>query len=153
MHTLTAAPATSSADLSDGHIFGALGAGGIALVLTVILVLGVRGKGKHKLNHEQAGVIGFLAGTMYLAAGQIWRFAGSMTQAFTSIASGPNGPLGDVGLGAVAMSLFAWWWLGARKPGRAALQGIASGSLFAAAGGGWGIVSTTVLAIAVHFGA
>ncbi len=150
MSPLAAPPAMSGLDTS--HILGSLGTGGAALVVTVLLILGVKGRGNHKLSHEAAGAIGFIAGTLYLAAGQIWAFAGSMTTSVTSIVSGPKGMFGDVGLGAVALVLFAWWWLGKPRPGKAALLGVMSGSLFAAAGGIWAIASDMVLMMAAHLG-
>jgi hypothetical protein len=148
-----AAATTGTATLSSGHVLGSLGTGGIALVLTALLILGVRNKSKHKMSHEHAGIIGFIAGTLYLAAGQLWSAAGSLTDSLASTVTGPDGPLGNVGLGAVALVLFLWWWLGHPRPGKAALLGIASGSLFAAAGGIWGIASAMILTIAGHFGA
>ncbi len=103
MSTLAAAPT------GIDHILGSLGTGGLALVLTVALILGVRGHGKHRLSHVQAGVIGFLAGTLYLSAGQIWAFAGNLTDSLATTVAGPGGPFGDVGLGAAALVLTLWW--------------------------------------------
>ncbi len=147
----SAAPAMTG--LGDGHIFGALGAGGIAFVLTVGLVLGVRGKGNHRFSHEHAGVLGFITGTLYTAAGQLWAAPQNLTDSLAATVTGPDGPLGDVGMGAVALGLFLWWWLGKPRPAKAALLGVASGSLAAAAGGAFGIASALVLTLAGHFGA
>lgn len=147
MNTTMAAPA-----LAGGHILGSVGVGGAALAVTVILVLGIRGKGKHKLTHEQAGVLGFVAGTLYVSAGQIWADAGSFTNAVTGTISGPNGVFGDAGQGAVALVISAWFWLGKPRPGKGALQGIAAATVFGTAGGIWGIAPALVRTILAHLG-
>lgn len=96
-----AAPSTS------GAVFGVLGSGGIALSLTVLLVLGVMGKRKIKFGTTGAIVCAFLAGTAYVAAGKIWANPGKVTeQGLTGLGVGTGtGPFGGVGIGAVALIL------------------------------------------------
>lgn len=96
-----AAPSTS------GAVFGVLGSGGIALALTVLLVLGVMGKRKIKFGPTGALICAFLAGTAYVAAGKIWANPGKVTeQGLTGLGVGAGtGPFGDVGVGAVALIL------------------------------------------------
>lgn len=138
--------------LTADHILGTLGLGGAALAATVILLLGVRGRGKVKLSHEAAGFIGFVAGTLYIAAGQIWEAPGALTESLTNTITGPDGIFGNAGQGAVALAIAAWFWMGKPRPGKGALQGIAAATIFGTAGGLWGIFPTMVLTVLGHLG-
>ncbi|MEU5284141.1 hypothetical protein AB0G97_08990 [Streptomyces sp. NPDC020755] len=95
-----------AAPTSGGAVLGSLGGGGIALALTVLLILGVRGGGRIKLDTGKAGVVAFLAGTSYVAAGKIWENAEKVVaQGLTGFGVGSDGPFGHVGIGAVALIL------------------------------------------------
>lgn len=96
-----------AAPSNSGAVFGVLGSGGIALASTVFLVLGILGKGKVKLGPRGAGIVAFLAGTAYIAAGQIWDNPGRITeQGLTGLGVGTgSGPFGSVGIGAVSLIL------------------------------------------------
>ncbi|MBM9621014.1 hypothetical protein [Streptomyces zhihengii] len=56
----------------DAAVFGTVGAGGVALVLSLALVLGVRGGGRVKLTASPATYLAFVASTSFAAAGQMW---------------------------------------------------------------------------------
>ncbi|QRV28791.1 hypothetical protein I6J39_16845 [Streptomyces californicus] len=95
-----------AAPTSGGAVLGSLGGGGIALALTALLILGVRGGGRIKFGAGKAGVCAFLAGTSYVAAGKIWENAERVVaQGLTGFGVGSDGPFGHVGIGAVALLL------------------------------------------------
>ena len=138
--------------LTADHILGSLGLGGAAGATTVILILSVKGRGKVKFSHEAAGFTGFVAGTLYIAAGQIWQGAPALTESLTNTITGPNGIFGNAGQGAVAVAIAAWFWMGNPRPGKGALQGIAAASIFGTAGGLWQIFPAMVLSVLGHLG-
>ena len=122
----------------SGTVFGVVGAGGIALVLTVLLVLGVRGKGKIRLSAGQASVVAFLAGTAYVAAGKIWANAQLITeQGLSGLGVGSSdGPFGAVGIGAAALLLLVIMLAAPLTPGRAAAVAMIASFVWPAAGDG-----------------
>ena len=123
---------------SGETIFGPVGAGGLALALTVLLFFGVKGKGKIKLAERAAGIVAFLAGTSYAAAGQIWANPERITsQGLTGFGVGTGGgPLGNVGVGAVALVLFILMLTFPLTPVTSAVLGMISAFVFPAAGDG-----------------
>lgn len=138
--TMTAAEA--AAGIEGGQILGSLGAGGAALAITVFLIVGVKGKKKIKLDADQAAVGGFVAGVLYGAAASVWSTAESVSLGLAEAVRGAG--VGNVGMGAVALLLVILIYGVRMKPGAAALAGIAAASIFAAAGGIWAVLSTTV---------
>ncbi|BDH16224.1 hypothetical protein [Streptomyces hygroscopicus] len=140
MFTLAAA----HAGIQGGQILGTLGASGAALAATVILVMGVKGQHKIKLDQMQAAIFGLVAGTLYATAASIWSTPGNVTKGLTAAIQGGVG--GNVGLGAIAVCLVAIIYGKKLKPRTAALFGIAAASIFAAAGGIWGVLNTTLAA-------
>jgi hypothetical protein len=150
MRTLAAAPAASG--LTASHILGTVGAGGAALAVTVFLILGIRGKGRHRLTHEQAGLLGFIAGTLYSVAGQFWTAPGQLTTSIAGSIVGPAGVFGDAGQGAVALVITAWFFLGKPRPLKGGIQGIAAATIFGTAGGIWAIFPAMVLTVLAHMG-
>lgn len=140
MFTLAAA----HAGIQGGQILGTLGASGAALAATVILVMGVKGQHKIKLDQMQAAGGGLIAGVLYATAASIWSTPGSITKGLTAAIQGGVG--GNVGMGAIAVCLVAIIYGKKLKPRTAALFGIAAATIFAAAGGIWGVVNTTLAA-------
>lgn len=138
-----AAPATTPAitGAQTGHILGTLGASGAAFAVTVILVLGVRGRHRIKFDANQAAIVGLIAGTFYATAAQVWRTPGQIT---LGLAQAVQGQGGDVGMGAIALVICVVIYGCKLKPRTAAWLGIAAATVFAAAGGLWGIFSTTL---------
>lgn len=138
-----AAPTTS------GAVFGVLGSGGIALCLTALLVFGVMGKGNVKFKVRGATITAFLAGTAYVAAGQIWANPGKITeQGLTGLGVGTGGgPFGNVGIGAVALLLLIIMIAAPLNPMSAAVVGMIASFVWPAAGDG------SVWAAPVQFGA
>jgi hypothetical protein len=128
---------------------GALGAGGLSLLLTVFLVLGVKGKGKVKLKDNPAVICGFLATTAFASAGKIWanpeRIA---SQGLTGLGVGSgDGPFGNVGMGAIASLLLILILCWEMSPLRGAILGLIAGIIWPAAG------TDTVWAIPAELGA
>lgn len=145
---------TTLAAPTAGGFFGSLGAGGLALALTALLILGIRGRGKVRLSRDHAAIVGFLAGTAYGAAGSIWATAPDATrQGLAGLGVGrADGPFGTVGLGAVALLLVLWLWFGSPGIRTAGLVGIVAATVFAAAGGIWAIPANLVATGFVSFG-
>lgn len=123
----------------DGALFGTLGAGGIAVVLAVMLVLGVLGNGRLKLGATGATVIGFLSATGFSAAGKLWahpeRFVG---QGLTGlgVGQGADGPFGDVEIAAVALLLLVLMLFARITPLFGAVLGVLAGIIWPAVGDG-----------------
>lgn len=140
----------------DGAAFGALGAGGLALALTLFLVLGVRGEGRVKLKDNPAMICGFVASTAFTAAGSIWSNPEKITsQGLTGLGVGSgSGPFGNVGIGAVALVLLILMMCWKMSPLRGAILGLVAGIVWPAAGTGtvWAIPSELGAAILMMVG-
>lgn len=121
---------------ANGAAFGALGAGGVALALTVFLIFGVKGQGKVKLKENPALICAFIAGTAFSAAGQIWVNPGRITrQGLTGLGVGTgSGPFGNVGMGAVALILLALMLCWKLNPLRGAILGLIASIVWPLAG-------------------
>ncbi|MFE2945237.1 hypothetical protein ACFXKG_40365 [Streptomyces sp. NPDC059255] len=132
----------ATAGIQGGQILGTLGASGAALAVTVILVLGVKGKKKLKFDQMQAAIVGLIAGTLYATAASIWSTPGNVTAGLAQAIQGGVG--GNVGMGAIAVCIVAIIYGANLKPRTSAFLGIAAASVFAAAGGLWALVSTVL---------
>ncbi|WP_181785343.1 hypothetical protein [Streptomyces phytophilus] len=121
---------------ADGAAFGALGAGGLALALTVLLVLGVRGQGRVRLRENPALICGFIAGTAFSAAGAIWSNPERLTQqGLTGLGVGSeSGPFGNVGVGAVSLILLILMLCWKLTPVRGAGLGLVAAVVWPLAG-------------------
>lgn len=146
----TAAPATTPAvtGVQAGHVLGTLGASGAALAVTVILVMGVRGKHRLKFDPMQAAIVAFVAGTLYAAAAEIWSTPGDITMALTQAVQGSVG--GNVGMGAIAVIITVTIYGAKLKTRTSAFLGIAAATVYAAAGGIWGILPTVLASTMNH---
>lgn len=146
---ITAAPASTG-----GQLLGSLGAGGLALALTVLLILGIKGKGKRKLSSTAAMVIAFVAGTMYAGAGGIWAWPAQLiSQGLLGVGVGRgDGPFGEVGMGAIATIIAVVIWFAGLRPARSAIVGIIAATVWAAAGGIWIVPSEVVATVATSWG-
>ncbi|MGW1980823.1 hypothetical protein [Streptomyces sp. NPDC001889] len=152
---IAAAPAADSG-VTGGKVLGSIGTGGLALVMTGVLVGGIRepkgtSKIRYRLTSTQASLIGCAAGTCYAAAGSIWTASGDLSTAFASIFTG--GAFGTAGLGAVSALLAALLYFREMAPGRAALVSILAAGVWAQAGGIWGLPKSVVLTTAGALGA
>lgn len=168
MYQYLAAPAVS---VEGGRILGSVGAGGIALALTVILLAGIRepkgapasagpggaggggkkGRIRKRLTSDQAQWTGIAAGTFYMVAGSIWTVGKNLSDAFASVFTG--GGFGSAGMGAVALLLAALMYFREMAPGKAACTGILAAGVWAQAGGIWGLPQALILTGAHAIGA
>ena len=165
-HIMAAAPAVS---IEGGKILGAVGAGAIATVLTLILWIGIRdpkggggdgpgGKGggkksriRKRLTSDQAQWTGVAAGTFYMVAGSIWTVGENLSDAFASVFTG--GGFGTAGMGGVSLLLASIMYFRELAPGKAAVTGIIAAGVWAQAGGIWGLPQALILTGAQAVGA
>ncbi|MFD3980777.1 hypothetical protein ACFWR6_19520 [Streptomyces griseus] len=137
--TLAAGGATS--------FFAGLGTGGVALVLTVALVLGTRKKGAETtFSKGLALTLGLAAGVVWAGAGIVWGMPNDVVlSALQALGVGrADGPLGNVQMPAIAWVLVLIAYLVRLKPRSAGVTGIIMASVFGFAGGAWGIVATSI---------
>ncbi|WP_432124043.1 hypothetical protein [Streptomyces sp. C10-9-1] len=140
-----------------GALLGALGTGGVALVLAVMLVLGVRGRGRLKLNDNPAAITAFLAATAFSAAGKLWaspeQFVGQGLSGL-GVGQGPNGPFGNVGLAAVATLILIVFLFATMTPLFGAVLGFIAGVIWPAVGPGtiWAIPAELAAAVLTMVG-
>jgi len=165
-HIMAAAPAIS---VEGGRILGSVGAGGIALALTAILVAGIRepkgggggapgtggggkkGRIRKRLTSDQAQWTGVAAGTFYMTAGSIWTVGKNLSDAFATVFTG--GGFGAAGMGAVSLLLAALMYFRELAPGKAAFVGVLAAGVWAQAGGIWGLPQALILTGAHAMGA
>lgn len=152
-HILIAAPGIQ---IEGGRILGSVGAGGIAIGLTTVLIAGTRepkaGKGKirKKLTSDQAQWTGVAAGTLYMVAGSIWTAGDQISDAFTGLIT--NGGFGTAGPGAAAATLAAVMYFREMTPGKSALTGILAAGVWAQASGIWILPKALILTGAAAIG-
>ncbi|RLL68150.1 hypothetical protein [Streptomyces sp. Z26] len=156
---LSAAPAAPAAPpspgLGDGEIFGHLGAGGAALVVTVVLVLGVKATGKGKaLSWNLTLFLGALAATLYAGAGGIWSTPADLLASLLTAfgVGGGTGPLGNVGMGAVACCIAAILYWRKLTLKQVAVLGFVAAYVAGRAGGIWGVAASIVASTAKFLG-
>ncbi|MFE0875367.1 hypothetical protein ACFW4X_10865 [Streptomyces smyrnaeus] len=154
----TAAPAAQiapSPGLGQGEILGHLGAGGAALVVTVVLVLGVKAAGKGKpLPWTLALFLGALAATLYAAAGGIWSTPADLIGTLLAAlgVGGSGGPLGNVGMGAAACCIAAVLYWKKLTLKQVAIWGFVMAYVAGRAGGIWGVFASVVASFAKVLG-
>ncbi|MEV3995792.1 hypothetical protein AB0K62_08880 [Streptomyces halstedii] len=141
---------------SAGSFFGSVGAGGLAICLTVLLIFGVIGKGKIKLNTFRAGLVALLAGSSYAAAGKIWSHAEAVVQqGWTGLGvGGGEGAFGVIGIGAASTLLVILMLVAPLNPVRAAALCLIAAFTWPAAGDGsiWAVPGQLIAAVFVMFG-
>ncbi len=155
--TLAAAPVGI-----QGPLLGSVGAGGIAVALTGAMIAGIRepkgaegggkkGKIRKKLTSSQASLMGVSAGTFYMTAGSVWTAGEQVSDSLASVIT--DGGFGTAGTGAVSALLGLLMYFREMKPGMAAVVGIISASVWASAGGIWGLPEALLLHVAAALGA
>ncbi|MFB6948912.1 hypothetical protein ACFCXP_04685 [Streptomyces niveus] len=141
---------------SGGAVLGFMGSGGLALCLTVLLVFGVMGKGRIKLNTGRAGTVAFLAGSSFTAAGKIWASPQQVVeQGWTGLGvGGAAGPFGEIGIGAACTLLLILMLAAPLNPVRASVLGIVAAFTWPTAGDGaiWAAPSQFVAAVFMMIG-
>jgi hypothetical protein len=133
--------ATYAPGVLQGEYAGHLGAGGIAAVALIALILGTRKGAKHGLKPMAALIWGFIGMTIWIGAGGVWAVpADLLRQALAQAGVGGGlGPLGSVGMGAIALIICLICWFVDLKARAATVMGIVMAVVFAAAGGVWGV--------------
>lgn len=145
-----------AAPSSGSSIFGFIGSGGLAVILTVLLVFGVIGKGKVKLTTGRAGFVAFLAGSAYTAAGEIWSHAEQFVQqgwAGLGVGTG-GGAFGEIGIGAASLVLLILMLVAPLNPVRATYLCLIAAITWPSAGDGsiWAIPRQLVGALFMMLG-
>lgn len=142
---------------ASGGTFDYVGAGGLALITTAILIFGVIGKGSRKLNTLWAGIVAFVAGSAYIAAGKIWASPQQVVeQGWTGIGVGGGaGPFGDVGIGAACGLLVVIMVFAPLNPARSAVLSLVAAFTWPMAGTGsiWAVPGQFFAALSMMVGA
>lgn len=145
-----------AAPTSGGAVLGFMGSGGLALCLTALLIFGVIGKGRIRLNTFRAGLVAFLAGSAYIAAGKIWSSPQQVVeQGWTGLGvGGAAGPFGELGIGAACTLLLILMLVAPLNPVRAAVLGLIAAFTWPSAGDGaiWAAPGQFVAALFMMFG-
>lgn len=123
--------------LAAGSLSGAVGpipAAGISLVLIVVMVYGVIGKGKKKLASGPAQIVGIFGELAFLRS---TGFTRSIGDAFHSVVVGlaENPDLGNIGMTGVAMLFIALSLFARIVPASGVFLGMLMGAAFEAAHG------------------
>ncbi|MCR8947146.1 hypothetical protein NW249_34225 [Streptomyces sp. OUCMDZ-4982] len=141
---------------ASGGSFGYLGAGGLALIATAILIFGVIGKGSRKLNTLWAGITAFVAGSAYIAAGKIWASPQQVVeQGWTGLGvGGAAGPFGEVGIGAACGLLVVLMVFAPLNPTRSAVLSLIAAFTWPMAGVGsiWAVPGQFFAALSMMVG-
>lgn len=129
--------------VKDGEILGSIGAGGTALVLLTILVLGIRGK-KHPLPTTGALIVAFAASIFCVAAGGVWGYPSEVVRPVIARFTSGNSFLGDIGPGALALAVTAILWYVNLSPKWTAIWAYIAAVIYGAAGGIWVVPIETI---------
>ncbi|MFJ4880885.1 hypothetical protein ACIP93_37545 [Streptomyces sp. NPDC088745] len=144
---MTTQLAATDVVLAAGPILGSVGISGLTLTTGMLLLMGLRGSDRVKLNRDKAGGVGIGFGTLAMTAGDLWQdVVTGISDVPTSLIRGSGA--GDIGLGGIALVLtvatFVPKWKKLIWP---ALLGISAGVIYGQAGGIWGIGVGLVLKI------
>lgn len=139
MHTTLAAG-------TGATVIGALGTGGVALVLFTALVLSCRKNSESTLKKNAALTLALCTGTVLIAAAGIWGIPDGFTRGAmeaAKIGTG-TGPLGDVQPTAVACVLVLVAYFVKLTARAAAITGLIMATVFGGAGGAWTMVAVYI---------
>ncbi|MGW4042976.1 hypothetical protein [Streptomyces sp. NPDC004721] len=128
-------------------VFGNLGPVGLAVVLTVLLLVGIPGGGKLKpLGWWPTLILSMLAGSAYKAAGGLFRLVPDLVG---SVISTVNGVIPGVTMPALALATAIFILFKKLTTKQVGILGIFFWYIAAGAGGTWGYVSNAI----AHLGA
>jgi hypothetical protein len=123
-------------------VFGNLGIVGLAVALTVLLLVGIKGGGKVKpLGWWPCLILGMLAGSSYAAAGGIFKLVPDLVGSGLKAA---QGVIPGVTMPAIALSLAVVILFKKLETKQVALLGIIFWYAASGAGGIWGTVSDSI---------
>lgn len=126
-------------------VFGNLGIVGLAVVLTVLLLVGINGGGRVKpLGWWPCLILGMLAGSSYAAAGGIFQLVPDLVGSLLEAAQGivPGATMAAVALVLAIVILFK-----RLTTKQVAILGIVFWYAAAGAGGVWGTLSASIAGI------
>jgi hypothetical protein len=138
---------------AGGAGLGGAGTSGIAVTNGIVLLAGLRGSKRVKLNRDKAAGLGIGLGVLGATAGAaLSQLSKAAAEIPTSLLQG--GTFGNMSLGGTALALtaiiFLFDW---KKLWIPSLLGISAGVIYANAGGIWGIVYNGILMTAQSVGA
>lgn len=123
-------------------VFGNLGIVGLAVCLTVLLLVGVKGGGKVKpLGWWPCLVLGMLAGSSYYAAGGLFKIVPDLVNGGLTAA---QGLMPGMTMAAVALTLAIVIFFKKLTTKQVAILGIIFWYAASGAGGVWGQVATAI---------
>lgn len=123
-------------------LFGNLGIVGLAVALTVLLLVGIKGGGKIKpLGWWPCLILGMLAGSAYAAAGGVFKLVPDLVGALLDVA---QGIVPGVTMPAVALTLAIVILFKKLDTKQVALLGIVFWYAASGAGGLWSTVSEAI---------
>ncbi|WP_399554268.1 hypothetical protein OG333_38670 (plasmid) [Streptomyces anulatus] len=139
--------------IAAGPVLGSVGISGLTLATGLLLLFGLRGSDRVKLDRDKAAGFGIGFGTLAATAGDLWgSVVKGISEVPTSLIQGSG--MGDIRMGGVALVLticaFCPKWKRLIWP---ALLGISAGVVYGQAGGIWGIGVGLVLKLAGIVGA
>ncbi|MFH9761332.1 hypothetical protein ACH4MJ_04255 [Streptomyces anulatus] len=125
------------------NVIGAIGAGGMALILWTALILGTREKSEHTLSKKAAIICGVLSGTAAIGAGQLWGLPNDLILGVLTAITG-NRAMADVGTGSICVTILVIAYLLPMASRAAGVLGLFLASTLAVAGGAWSQVSGSI---------
>ncbi|WP_331718569.1 hypothetical protein OHU23_41260 (plasmid) [Streptomyces virginiae] len=139
--------------IAAGPVLGGVGTSGLAFANGVVLLAGLRGSKRVKLDRDRAGGFGIgfgiLSATANTALSQLTNAAAELPKSLIQ-----GGMFGNIGLGGTALGLtliiFLFDW---KKLWIPSFLGIGAGVIYSEAGGIWGIVHNALLLAAQAVGA
>ena len=127
-------------------VFGNLGIVGLAVALTVLLLVGIKGGGKVRpLGWWPCLILGMLAGSAYAAAGGIFKIVPDL---IGSLLKATQGLVPGITMPAVALVLAIVILFKLLNTKQVAILGIVFWYAASGAGGIWGTVSESIASIA-----
>ncbi|MES9522438.1 hypothetical protein [Streptomyces capoamus] len=123
-------------------VFGNLGIVGLAVVMTVLLLVGIKGGGKVKpLGWWPCLIGGMLAGSAYAAAGGIFKMVPDLVG---SLLKAAQGVMPGITMPAIALTLAIIILFKKLTTKQVAILGIVFWYAASGAGGLWGTLSSTI---------
>lgn len=123
-------------------VFGNLGIVGLAVVLTILLIVGIKGGGKVKpLGWWPCLILGMLAGSAYAAAGGLFKLVPDLVGSGVKLL---QQSVPGLGMGAIALGLAIFILFKKQTTKQVAVLGIVFWYVAAGAGGVWSTVSQAI---------
>jgi len=135
---------------SGAAALGTIGLGGLALILATWFWLGTRKKSKNGLSAQAALTLGLISGAVWMSAGQVWGVPDDLVlRALGSTQK--TDALGDIGYGAISITMVIVAYCINFKPRAAGYIGIMMATVFTQTGGLWADITEALREMAVGF--